>query len=96
MKPFLISCLDSRIESDGTLYSRYLFGPFHQGKGVTVATALRRSLLSEVTGLAVTAFEVVGVPYEYTIIPGTHESVLDLMLNLKKLVFSSTDRKSVV
>ena len=90
MKPFLISCLDSRIESDGTLYSRYLFGPFHQGKGVTVATALRRSLLSEVTGLAVTAFEVVGVPYEYTIIPGTHESVLDLMLNLKKLVFSST------
>ena len=90
MKPFLISCLDSRIESDGTLYGRYLFGPFHQGKGVTVATALRRSLLSEVTGLAVTAFEVVGVPYEYTIIPGTHESVLDLMLNLKKLVFSST------
>ena len=90
MKTFLISCLDSRIESDGTLYSRYLFGPFHQGKGVTVATALRRSLLSEVTGLAVTAFEVVGVPYEYTIIPGTHESVLDLMLNLKKLVFSST------
>jgi DNA-directed RNA polymerase subunit alpha len=89
MKPFLISCLDSRIESDGTLYSRYLFGPFHQGKGVTVATALRRSLLSEVAGLAVTAVEIVGVPYEYTIIPGTHESVLDLMLNLKKLVFTS-------
>lgn len=94
MKPFLISCLDSRIESDGTLYSRYLFGPFHQGKGVTVATALRRSLLSEVTGLAVTAVEVVGVPYEYTIIPGTHESVLDLMLNLKKLVFTSTHGSS--
>lgn len=90
MKHFLISCLDSRIESDGTLYARYLFGPFHQGKGVTIATALRRSLLAEVAGWAVTAVEVVGVPYEYAIIPGTHESVLDLILNLKKLVFTST------
>ena len=89
MKPFLISCLDTRIESDGTIYSRYLFGPFHQGKGVTIATALRRSLLSEVVGWAVTAIEVAGVPHEYTIIPGTHESVLDLALNLKKLVFTS-------
>lgn len=94
MKSFLISCLDSRIESDGTLYGRYLFGPFHRGKGVTIATALRRSLLGEVSGLAVTAVEVVGVPYEYAIIPGTHESVFDLILNLKKLVFTSAKKSS--
>lgn len=92
MKQFLISCLDSRIELGGTLYGRYLFGPFPRGKGVTIATALRRSLLAEVAGLAVTAVEVVGVPYEYAIIPGTHESVLDLILNLKKLVFTSAQR----
>lgn len=92
MKKFLISCLESRIESDGTLYGRYLFGPLPRGQGVTIATALRRSLLAEVSGFAVTAVEIVGVQHEYAIIPGTRESVLDLILNLKKLVFTSTNQ----
>lgn len=91
MKKFLISCLESRIESDSTLYGRYLFGPLPRGQGVTIATALRRSLLAEVSGFAVTAVEIVGVQHEYAIIPGTRESVLDLILNLKKLVFTSTN-----
>lgn len=90
MKKFLISCLESRVETDGVLYGRYLFGPLPRGQGMTIATALRRSLLSEIAGLAVTDVEIVGVRHEYSIIPGTQESVIDLILNLKKLVFTST------
>jgi DNA-directed RNA polymerase subunit alpha len=90
MKKFLISCLESRVESSGVLYGRYLFGPLPRGQGVTIATALRRSLLAEVSGLAATSVEIVGVAHEYAIIPGTRESVLDLILNLKKLIFTST------
>lgn len=90
MKKFLISCLESRVEPDGVLYGRYLFGPLPRGQGVTIATALRRSLLAEVPGLAVTSAEIVGVHHEYSIIPGTRESVIDLLLNLKKLIFTST------
>ena len=87
MKKFLISCLESRVETDGVLYGRYLFGPLPRGQGMTIATALRRSLLSEIAGLAVTDVEIVGVRHEYSIIPGTQESVIDLILNLKKLLW---------
>jgi len=90
MKKFLISCLESRVESGGVLYGRYLFGPLPRGQGVTIATALRRSLLAEVSGFAATSVEIVGVKHEYAIIPGTRETVLDLILNLKKLIFTST------
>jgi len=83
--------MESRVESGGVLYGRYLFGPLARGQGVTIATALRRSLLSELSGLAISSVEIVGVDHEYAVVPGARESVLDLTLNLKKLVFTSTD-----
>lgn len=83
--------MESRVESGGALYGRYLFGPLPRGQGVTIATALRRSLLSELSGLAITSVEIVGVDHEYSVVPGARESVIDLTLNLKKLVFTSTD-----
>ena len=91
MEKFLISCLESRVESDGVLYGRYLFGPLPRGQGATIGTALRRSLLSNLTGLAITAVEILGVDHEYSVVPGARESVIDVILNLKKLVFTSTN-----
>lgn len=83
--------MESRVESNDVLYGRYLFGPLPRGLGATIATALRRSLLSELSGLAITSVEIVGVEHEYSVIPGARETVIDLTLNLKKLVFTSTD-----
>lgn len=92
MKNLTISCLESRVEDDGVMYGRFLFGPVPRGLAVTIATALRRSLLSEIEGLAITHVEFVGPEHEYSTIPGTQETVLDVLLNLKKLTFTSTTR----
>lgn len=92
MKNLTISCLESRVEDDGVMYGRFLFGPVPRGLAVTIATALRRSLLSEVEGFAITHVEFVGPKHEYSTIPGTQETVLDVLLNLKKLTFTSTSQ----
>jgi DNA-directed RNA polymerase subunit alpha len=92
MKDLIVSCLESRVEDDGVMYGRFLFGPAPRGLAVTIANALRRSLLSEVSGFAITHVEFNGPKHEYSTLPGTQETVLDVLLNLKKLVFTSTSQ----
>lgn len=59
--------------------------PLERGFGYTLGNALRRILLSSIPGAAVTQVEIENVLHEYTTIPGVHEDVIDILLNLKKL-----------
>ena len=88
MKEFEIRCDESRLEKNNTLYGKFTLGPFLPGQGTTFGNALRRSLLSELSGLAITAFEIIGVMQEFSTLPGLRESVLDLSLNLKQIVIT--------
>lgn len=89
MENLILSCIESRVESNRSFYGRFQLGPFHVGQGLTVANALRRTLLSELSGLAIVAVEIEGSTHEYASIKGVKESVLDLLLNIKKLVLTS-------
>lgn len=63
--------------------------PLERGQGTTVGNALRRVLLSNLEGASVTAVRIAGVTHEFATIPGVREDVLDILLNMKKLVFRS-------
>ena len=91
MEHLLLSCIESRVENNRSFYGRFQLGPFDLGQGLTVATALRRTLLSELTGLAITAVAIRGASHEYSTLCGVRESVLDILLNLKQIVFSIVD-----
>jgi DNA-directed RNA polymerase alpha subunit len=91
VEQLLLSCIESRIENNRSFYGRFQLGPFDLGQGLTVATALRRTLLSELTGLAITAVTIQGASHEYSTLQGVRESVLDILLNLKQIVFSRVD-----
>ena len=52
---------------------------------------MRRALLSRVPGVAVTGVKIEGVNHEFTYIPGVVEDVLDVLLNLKRLVLNVED-----
>ena len=95
MKNFLISCIESRIESDGALYGRFLIGPVTRSLAVTLGAGLRRSLLSEVAGYAIITVQILNAQHEYCGIPGIREMPLDIMLNLKKLVFTRLDNTPI-
>nr|YP_004581353.1 alpha subunit of RNA polymerase [Schizomeris leibleinii]AEH05393.1 alpha subunit of RNA polymerase [Schizomeris leibleinii] len=85
----LVSCKESVMENRRSFYGKYYIGPLEVGQGLTLANALRRSLLSELTGLAITSVEIEGVSHEYSTIKGVHDSVLDILLNLKQIILKS-------
>jgi len=90
MDHLILSCLESRLEGNGSIYGRFLLGPFKVGQGITVANALRRTLLSEVQGIGITAVEIKGATHQYSSIAGIRESTLDIILNLKQIVFTGS------
>ena len=76
-----------KIESEATTqnYGRYAIGPMARGYGLTIGIALRRVLLSSLSGAAITSVRVTGVPHEFTTIPGAKEDMIMLLLNLKRV-----------
>jgi DNA-directed RNA polymerase subunit alpha len=82
------SCVDSRIQDQGSLYARFHVGPFVPGEAITFANALRRTLLSDIPGLVLTDLVIDRASHEFSNLPGIEETVLEIILNLKKLVFS--------
>ncbi len=66
-------------------YGRFQAQPFERGYGVTVGNALRRILLSSITGAAITAVRIKGVLHEFSTVPGVVEDVTDIILNLKSI-----------
>jgi len=66
-------------------YAKFTAQPFERGFATTVGNALRRCLLSSIEGAAATAIRIEGVLHEFSSIPGVHEDVTDLILNLKQV-----------
>ncbi len=87
-----MSSKQSLILNNRNFYCHFHLGPFDSGQGLTIANALRRTLLSELNGLAITAVEIEGVMHEYTNLIGVKETVLDILLNIKEIVMKSNYR----
>lgn len=69
--------------------------PFERGYGHTLGNALRRVLLSSMVGHAATEVTIAGVLHEYSSIDGVQEDVLNILLNLKGVVFKLHNRDEV-
>ncbi|MGK7900877.1 MAG: DNA-directed RNA polymerase subunit alpha [Hormoscilla sp.] len=89
MTQFQVECVQSYKEKDQSQYSRFVLEPLERGQGTTVGNALRRVLLSNLSGAAVTAVRIAGVNHEFATIPGVREDVLDILLNMKEVVLTS-------
>jgi DNA-directed RNA polymerase subunit alpha len=69
-------------------YGKILMEPFEPGHGLTVGNAYRRVLLSSIQGAAPTWVKIEGVLHEFSHKQGVTEDTLDIILNLRKLVFA--------
>jgi len=72
-------------EASSKSYGRFVIGPLENGYGITLGNALRRVLLSSLTGAAVTSIRVSGVHHEFSAIPHVKEDMTALILNVKQL-----------
>lgn len=73
--------------------------PCYFGYGTTLGNALRRVLLSSLTGAAATAVKIDGVSHEFSAVPGVREDAIEILLNVKQLrlkVFSDEPVRLVV
>jgi DNA-directed RNA polymerase subunit alpha len=66
-------------------YGKFSAQPFERGYGITIGNALRRILLSSVTGAAITSVRIHGVLHEFSTLPGVVEDVTDIVLNVKSI-----------
>lgn len=83
------------VEQLGASHARVVMEPFERGFGHTLGNALRRVLLSSMVGYAPTEVQIAGVVHEYSTIDGVREDVVELLLNLKGVVFKLHNRDEV-
>ena len=76
-------------------YGRFAIGPMSRGFGTTVGVALRRILLSSLSGAAITSVRVSDVPHEFMPIDGAKEDMTMLLLNLKQVRLVSHSEEPV-
>lgn len=96
MSAFNIECVETEIVDSKSYRSLFRFSPLRKGLGLTVGNALRRTLLSEMEGTAIQAVRIADVSHEFATLPGIKEDVLEILLNLKKIVFKGTLDEPVI
>lgn len=85
-----IQCLHSKTQDTNTLFSRFVIGPLNKGQGLTIGNALRRVLLSDLSGLAIAGVRISDVNHEFSSIQGIKEDAIDILLNLKQIVLKGS------
>ncbi len=85
--------VESEVASDRE--ARFEIEPLESGFGTTLGNALRRVLLSSLSGAAVTSIRIDGVHHEFSTIPYVREDVTELILNVKKIRLKSYSEEPV-
>jgi len=90
LKPRLVN-----VQVLGKNHAKVTLEPLERGFGHTLGNALRRILLSSMSGCAVTEVEIDNVLHEYSAIEGVQEDVINIILNLKDLAIRMHGRDEV-
>jgi len=89
MNHISIKCLKSEKIQSGACHGQFLINLLKPGQGITIGNQLRRILLGDLGGVAISAVRIAGVTHEFSTIPGVREDILEILLNLKGIVFKS-------
>ncbi|MHB8710478.1 MAG: DNA-directed RNA polymerase subunit alpha [Minisyncoccota bacterium] len=76
-----------RIVSEEEKQGVYEIDSLYPGYGHTLGNSLRRIILSSLPGAALTRMKIEGVPHEFATIDGVRETVMEMLLNLKRVHF---------
>jgi len=85
----VMECLKSEQIESGLIYGQFLIDALSSGQGITIGNLLRRVLLGDLQGTAITGVRIAGVKDEFSLIPGVREDILEILLNLKGVILKS-------
>ena len=89
MNNISIRCLKSEKIQSGACHGQFVINSLKPGQGITIGNQLRRVLLGDLGGIAISAVRIAGVTHEFSTIPGVREDILEILLNLKGVVLRS-------
>lgn len=76
-----------RIVSEEGVQGVYEIDSLYPGYGHTLGNSLRRIILSSLPGASVTQVKIEGVPHEFATVEGMRETVMEMLLNIKRVHF---------
>jgi DNA-directed RNA polymerase subunit alpha len=89
MNNISIKCLKSEKIQSGACYGQFVINSLKLGQGITIGNQLRRVLLGDLGGIAISAVRIAGATHEFSTIPGIREDILEILLNLKGIVLKN-------
>jgi len=89
MNNISIKCLKSEKIQSGACHGQFVINSLRPGQGITIGNQLRRVLLNDLGGVAISAVRIAGITHEFSTIPGVREDILEILLNLKGIVLKS-------
>jgi DNA-directed RNA polymerase subunit alpha len=75
-------------------HGKFVVEPFESGFGLTIGNAFRRVLLSSIEGAAPTWVKIDNVLHEFSFLPGMVEDTLDVLNNIRRVVFKLHGERS--
>jgi len=85
-----INCIENYIDKEKNHYGSFLIEPLEIGQGITLGNALRRTLLSDLTGFSIIGVRINNTKHEFQTIGSVREDILEILLNLKEIVFKES------
>lgn len=82
-----LNCIEIATDSEKNISSSFIIEPLEAGQGITLGNSLRRTLLSDISGFAITGARINNLKNEFALIEGIREDVLEILLNLKEIIF---------
>ena len=84
-----------KVDAISDNHFKIMLEPFERGFGYTLGNALRRILLSSMSGAAIVEVKIDGVAHEYSTKDGVQEDVINILLNLKGVALKLHGREDV-
>lgn len=87
-------CTESCINENFTHLGKFVIEPLEIGQGITLGNSLKRILLTDLTGFAITSLKINGIKHEFSVIEHVREDILEIILNLKEIIFKHSILKN--
>jgi DNA-directed RNA polymerase subunit alpha len=94
MNNISIKCLKFEKMQSGVCYGQFILNSLKPGQGITIGNQLRRVLLGDLGGVAISAVRIAGITHEFSTIPGVREDILEILLNLKGIVLKNKTKNT--
>lgn len=93
MSNLQFECIELNLQTSTEYFGRFVFKPLDAGHGITIGNILRRVLLTNLPGISIVGVRIAGINHEFSTIPGVREDVLEILLNLKEIIFKSQNKE---